>query len=161
VTRRLLRLGGRRIVEAKQSALAEGAVSDRHHGLLGGGLSSVSPAQVDLWLDDLQASGSHPQRLTGAVSAFAAVTKSMFIAQQSTNEALDSILAPVMVLWGRNDPLVDTSSLMWHARRPGWTPRLLDQVGHLLPVEAPELYVQAVAEWLTDEAEQSGGSADH
>jgi hypothetical protein len=39
---------------------------------------------------------------------------------------------------------------MQHARRPGWTPRPIDEVGHLLPVEAPDLCAQAVGQWLAD-----------
>jgi pimeloyl-ACP methyl ester carboxylesterase len=54
------------------------------------------------------------------------------------------------MLWGRDDPLVDPTSLMQHARRPGWTPRPIDDVGHLLPVEAPDLCAQAVSQWLAD-----------
>jgi pimeloyl-ACP methyl ester carboxylesterase len=54
------------------------------------------------------------------------------------------------VLWGRGDPLVDATSLVQHARRPGWTPRPIDEVGHLLPVEAPNLYAQAVGQWHVD-----------
>jgi pimeloyl-ACP methyl ester carboxylesterase len=74
----------------------------------------------------------------------------MFITQRSTNEALDAVRVPVLVLWGRDDPLVDDTSLMHHARRPGWTPRPIDEVGHLLPVEAPDLCAQAVGQWLAD-----------
>ncbi|WP_368680811.1 alpha/beta hydrolase (plasmid) [Rhodococcus opacus] len=63
---------------------------------------------------------------------------------------------PVLVLWGSDDHLVDPMSLMRHARRPGWTPRPIDGVGHLLPVEAPDLYAQAVCQWLADSLEIPG-----
>lgn len=43
---------------------------------------------------------------------------------------------------------VEPASLVQHARRPGWTPRPIGGVGHLLPVEAPDLYTQAVRQWL-------------
>jgi len=59
---------------------------------------------------------------------------------------------PVLVLWGSDDPLVDPASLIQHTRRPAWTPRPIDRVGHLLPVEAPHLCAQAVSQWLTDTA---------
>jgi pimeloyl-ACP methyl ester carboxylesterase len=74
----------------------------------------------------------------------------MFITRRAANEALDSVPVPVLVLWGTDDPLVDTPSLLEHARRPGWTPRPLDDVGHLLPVEVPHLYAQSVGQWLDD-----------
>jgi pimeloyl-ACP methyl ester carboxylesterase len=60
------------------------------------------------------------------------------------------------VLWGTDDPLVDATSLHQHAQRPGWTPRPIDDAGHLLPVEAPERYVQAVGQWLTDSHDTRG-----
>lgn len=39
--------------------------------------------------------------------AFASVIKAVFITQRRTNEALDSVRAPVLVVWGRGDHLVD------------------------------------------------------
>lgn len=35
---------------------------------------------------------------------------------------------------------------------PGWEFRIVDGIGHLLPVEAPQTYVGLVADWM-------GGSA--
>ena len=119
-------------------------------GFVGGDPGRVSRAQVDLWFDDLEAAREHPERLAGTAAAFASVLKAMFITQRPTIEALDSVRVPVLVLWGRDDPLVDATSLMQHARRQGWTPRPIDAVGHLLPVEAPDLCAQAVGQWLAD-----------
>ena len=152
-TRIVLRLAGRRILDAKQTAIKAAVTVSASGGrtnLVGGDLGRVSRAQVDLWLDDLEAAREHPERLAGAATAFASVIKAMFITQRPTNEALDSVGVPVLVLWGRDDPLVDPASLTQHARRPGWTPRPIDDIGHLLPVEAPELCAQAVGQWLAD-----------
>jgi pimeloyl-ACP methyl ester carboxylesterase len=152
-TRIAVRLAGRRLLDAKRSAIGDaGAVSasDGRTGLVGGDPSRVSSAQADLWLDDLEAAREHSERLAGAATAFASVIKAMFITQRPTNEALDCVPVPVLVLWGGDDPLVDPTSLMQHARRPRWTPRPIDNVGHLLPIEAPDLYAQAVGQWLAD-----------
>jgi pimeloyl-ACP methyl ester carboxylesterase len=150
-TRIVLRLAGRRILDAKRTAIKDaGAVSGGRTGLIGGDPGRVSREQVDLWLDGLEAAREHPERLAGTATAFASVIKAMFITQRPTNEALDSVRVPVLVLWGTDDPLVDPTSLMQHARRPGWTPRPIDDVGHLLPVEAPDLYAHAVCQWLAD-----------
>jgi pimeloyl-ACP methyl ester carboxylesterase len=147
----VLRLAGQRILDAKQAAIKDaGAVSSGRAGLVGGDPGRVSRAQVDLWLDGLEVAREHPERLAGTATAFASVLKAMFIEQRPTNEALDSLRVPVLVLWGSDDPLVDATSLMQHARRPGWTPRPIDGVGHLLPVEAPDLCAQAVGQWLGD-----------
>ena len=150
-TRIVWRLAGRRILDAKRTAIKDaGAFSGGRTGLIGGDPGRVSREQVDLWLDGLEAAREHPERLAGTATAFASVIKAMFITQRPTNEALDSVRVPVLVLWGKDDPLVDPTSLMQHARRPGWTPRPIDDVGHLLPVEAPDLYAHAVCQWLAD-----------
>jgi pimeloyl-ACP methyl ester carboxylesterase len=147
----VLRLAGRRLLDAKRTAIKDAVVgSGGRAGGFGGNLGRVSRAQVDLWLDGLDVVGERPERLAGTATAFASAVKAMFITQRLTNEALDSVRVPVLVLWGRDDQLVDATSLMQHARRPGWTTRPIDDVGHLLPVEAPDLCVQAVSQWLAD-----------
>ncbi|MBC2587164.1 MULTISPECIES: alpha/beta fold hydrolase [Rhodococcus] len=156
-TRLVLRLAGRRILDAKRTAIEDaGSISGGRTDLLGGNRGRVSRAQVDLWLDDLEAAREHPERLAGTATAFASIVKAMFITQKPTNEALDSVQMPVLVLWGSDDHLVDPTSLMQHARRPGWTPRPIEDVGHLLPVEAPDLYAQAVCQWLSNSLEIPG-----
>ena len=116
----VLRLAGRRILDAKRTAIKDaGAVSGGRTGLVGGDPGRVSPAQVDLWLDGLEVAREHPKRLAGTATAFASAIEAMFITRRETNEALDSVRVPVLLLWGRDDPLVDPTSLMQHARRPG------------------------------------------
>lgn len=147
----VLRLAGRRMLDAKRTAIKDaGAVSGGRAGLVGGDPGRISRAQVDLWLDGLEVAREHPERLAGTATAFASAIEAMFITRRPTNEALDSVRVPVLMLWGTDDPLVDPTSLMQHARRPGWTPRPIDDVGHLLPVEAPDLCAQAVSQWLAD-----------
>ena len=151
VTRIMLRLAGRRMLDAKRNAMSDAGADPRGRTeLVGGDPGRVSRAQVDLWLDDVDAAHEHPERLAGTATAFASVIEAMFITQRRTNEALDSVRVPVLVLWGSDDPLVDPTSLMQHARRPNWTPRPIDDVGHLLPVEAPDLCAQAVGQWLAE-----------
>lgn len=147
--RLLLRLAGRRILDAKEASINEGAVSGGRIGLVGGDPGRVSVAQVDLWLDGLEVVHAHQDRLAGTATAFASAVDAMFITRRQANEALDSVRAPVLLMWGTDDPLVDPTSLLQHALRPGWTPRPIDDVGHLLPVEAPDLCAQAVSQWLT------------
>lgn len=157
-TRLVLRLAGRRIVDAKRTAIDDaGPLPSGRTQLVGGDLSRVSHAQVDLWLADLDAARARPELFAGAATAFAQTTRGMFINQRSTNESLDAVHVPVLLLWGTDDQLVDPPSLLQHARRPGWTPRPIDGVGHLLPVEAPDQYVHAVGQWLADD--RAGGQS--
>ncbi len=112
-TRMVLRLAGRRILDAKRTAIKDaGSISSGRTHLIGGDPSRVSRAQVDLWLDGLDAARDHPERLAGTATAFASITKAMFITQRSTNEALDAVRVPVLVLWGTDD----------HAHRPHVAP---------------------------------------
>lgn len=150
-TRMLLRLAGQRILEGKRNAIRDaGTTSGSSTDLVGGDPGRVSRAQVDLWLDDIDAARKHPEQLAGTATAFASTIKAMFITQQRTNEALDAVRVPVLVLWGSDDPLVDSTSLLQHTQRPNWTPQAIDNVGHLLPVEAPDLCAQAISQWLTN-----------
>jgi pimeloyl-ACP methyl ester carboxylesterase len=147
----LLRLAGRRLLDAKRHVITGAGVDwGGRVGLVGGNPGRVSRAQVELWLDDLETAREHLPQLAGAATAFASVLKAMFITQRRTNEALDSVPVPVLVLWGREDPLVDAGSLLQHARRLGWTPNPIDEVGHLLPIEAPHEYAQAVRQWVAE-----------
>ena len=147
----VMRLAGRRILDAKRRTIKDaGAVAGGSRDPVGGDPSRVSSAQVGLWLDGLEVARGHPERLAGTAAAFASIIEAMFITRRRTNEALDSVQVPVLVMWGIADPLVDSTSLLQHTRRPGWTPRPIDGVGHLLPVEAPDLCAQAVGQWLAD-----------
>jgi pimeloyl-ACP methyl ester carboxylesterase len=151
MTAMVLRLAGRQILGAQQTAIEDAVANSRSRTqIIGGNPSHVSRAQVDLWIDGLDAARDHPDRLAGSAAAFASAMKAMFIAQRSTNAALDAVGVPVLLLWGTDDHVVDPASYLQHARRPGWTPRPIDDVGHLLPVEAPEIYAQAVCQWLPD-----------
>jgi pimeloyl-ACP methyl ester carboxylesterase len=159
LARIVLRLAGRRIVDAKREALlGAGAVPPGRTGLVGGDPGRVSNAQVDLWLDSLEVAREHPERLAGTATAFASALRAMFITRRPTDHALDSLRVPVLLLWGTDDPLVDPASLTRHARRPDWTPRTIEGMGHLLPVEAPDLCAQAVGQWLADTAAEAGRS---
>jgi pimeloyl-ACP methyl ester carboxylesterase len=55
----MLRVAGRRVMDAKQASIHD-AVSGGRAGIVGGDPSRVSRAQVDLWLEDLQATREHP-----------------------------------------------------------------------------------------------------
>lgn len=155
-----LRLAGRRVLDAKQASITD-AVSRGRASLVGGDPSRVCGAQIDLWLDDLQEANEHPDRLAGSATAFASTTKTMFIAQGPTNAALDALPVPVLLLWGTDDPLVDATSLLQHAQRPGWTPRPIEEVGHLLPVEEPEIYAHEVRQFLPSSRGTSGLGRPH
>jgi pimeloyl-ACP methyl ester carboxylesterase len=84
-----------------------------------------------------------PWRTEGAVDAFASVFRALTVDEARTREALDSITAPTMLLWGADDRVIPRRLIdEVEAAHPGWSSRTIDGVGHLLPWELPELYVE-------------------
>jgi pimeloyl-ACP methyl ester carboxylesterase len=144
VARAGLRLAGPRALDRKRDVFA----NDRADAV-GGDLSLVSREQVAVYADDLTTAAQRPERLAGAVTAFASATADMFVHQQPVLEVLDRLPMPVLLLWGTDDPLIDPPSYQRHAQRPGWTPHAVEHAGHLLPIERPDECVRAVRDWLT------------
>lgn len=134
------RAAGRRAAETGEMFTGKRAEA------VGGDPQLVSPDQRAVSADEL--ADLDPRRLPGTVTAFASATRAMFIDQRSTLRLLDRVAAPVLLLWGTGDPLIDQPSHRQHARRPGWTPQTIEGAGHLLPIERPGDYVAAVQAWM-------------
>ncbi len=84
-----------------------------------------------------------PWRVEGAVDAAIAVVRALTVDEARTREALDSILAGTLLLWGADDRVIPQRLIDdVEAAHPRWSSRTIDGVGHLLPWEAPELYVE-------------------
>ncbi len=55
----------------------------------------------------------------------------------------DAITAPTLLLWGADDRVIPQRLIEdVEAAHPGWSSRTIDGVGHLLPWESPEEYVE-------------------
>lgn len=67
----------------------------------------------------------------------------------NTLRRLPHIKAPTLVLWGSEDKVNDIEAAkLSHEGIPGSQLKVLDGVGHGVPQEAPELFVQTVVEFL-------------
>ena len=82
-------------------------------------------------------------RVEGAVDAAISVVRALTLDEAKTRAGLDAISAPTLVLWGADDRvfpqrLIDEVA----AAHPNWSSRMVDGVGHLLPWESPESYVE-------------------
>jgi pimeloyl-ACP methyl ester carboxylesterase len=56
---------------------------------------------------------------------------------------LAAIAAPTLLLWGAEDRVLPRRLVdEVEAAHPSWRSRTIDGVGHLLPWEAPDLYVE-------------------
>ena len=84
-----------------------------------------------------------PWRVEGAVDAAISVLRALTVDEARTREALDSIVAPTLLLWGADDRVIPQRLIdEVQAAHPSWSSRRMDGVGHVMPWESPELYVE-------------------
>jgi pimeloyl-ACP methyl ester carboxylesterase len=101
-----------------------------------------------------------PWRIEGALQAVVSTLAALTVDEGLVRAELERIEAPTMVVWGDQDrliprPLVD-GLIELH---PTWELRTVDGIGHLLPLEAPRMYVELVAEWMGGRTERALGRA--
>jgi pimeloyl-ACP methyl ester carboxylesterase len=119
-----------RLVEARDSAR------------LGAEVSRMSPELLSLAADEVRRLVLR-WRVEGAVDAAIAIVRALTVDEARTREALDSITAPTLLLWGVDDRVIPKRLIdEIKVAHPGWSSRTIDGVGHLLPWESPEAYVE-------------------
>lgn len=92
---------------------------------------------------------THPETLGYAATAFASVMSGMFVDRRQTWAAIEQISAPVLVLWGDQDPLIARPMIDGVlARQPDWDLHVFAGAGHNAPAERPDEYADAVGRWL-------------
>jgi pimeloyl-ACP methyl ester carboxylesterase len=117
-------------------------VEERDSSRLGSEVSRMSPELLSLAAEEVGRLVL-PWRVEGAVDAAIAVLRALTVDEARTREALDSITAPTLLLWGADDRVIPKRLIEEvGAAHPGWSSRTIDGVGHLLPWESPELYVE-------------------
>ncbi len=116
-------------------------VDDRDPSL-GTELSRMSPELLSLVADEIGRLVLR-WRVEGAVDAALAVFRALTVDEARTRDALDAIVAPTLLLWGADDRVIPQRLIdEVEAAHPSWNSRTIDGVGHLLPWESPELYVE-------------------
>jgi len=84
-----------------------------------------------------------PWRVQGAVDAAIAILRALTVDEARTRDALDLIVAPTLLLWGADDRVIPQRLIHEvEVAHPSWSSRTIDGIGHLMPWEAPELYVE-------------------
>lgn len=118
------------------------SVEERDSSRLGSEVSRMSPELLSLASEEVGRLVL-PWRVEGAVDAAIAVLRALTLDEARTREALDSITAPTLLLWGADDRVIPQRLIVEvEAAHPSWSSHTIDGVGHLLPWEAPELYVE-------------------
>ncbi|QSB16856.1 alpha/beta fold hydrolase [Natronosporangium hydrolyticum] len=153
VARTLVRVWGRRLVDAKLRYLTDPGQLAAAGEQSGGDLTRISPESLALAAEQTRELRDHPARLRYAVTAFASAAASMFVSRRRALAAIDQVAAPVLLVWGDQDRLV-TRPVIDHAmaRRPDWRLHVLESAGHTVPLELPDAYVEAVRGWLSPPA---------
>jgi pimeloyl-ACP methyl ester carboxylesterase len=109
---------------------------------LGAELSRMSPELLSLAAEEIERLVLR-WRVEGAVDAAIAVLRALTVDEARTREALDAITAPTLLLWGGEDRVIPQRLISdVEAGHPGWSSRTIEGIGHLLPWESPELYVE-------------------
>ncbi|WP_326640075.1 alpha/beta fold hydrolase [Streptosporangium sp. NBC_01755] len=141
-----LRLYGRQLLEAKlrggDPVTSPGGGLD----LAGGDLRRVSPELVALQTEERQEMRGRPDKLADAIVAFASALSAMYIDRRPVLDAIDRVRAPTLLLWGDQDPLIERPVVDYLLKcRPDWELRVFEGAGHLMPMEIPAAYAEAVA----------------
>ena len=101
-----------------------------------------------------------PWRIEGALQAAVSTLAALTVDEGMVRAELERIEAPTLVLWGDQDRLIPrrlVDGLM--ELHPAWEFRAVDGIGHLLPLEAPQTYVELVADWIGGRTERALGNA--
>ena len=87
--------------------------------------------------------------ISAAISAFAALT----VDEEPVRQALARISAPTLLVSGAADRVIPRRLIdELVAEHPQWAFQAAEGIGHMLPWEAPEQYVDIVGPWATDSA---------
>ena len=150
VMRAMVRLWGRRLVDAKLRSLTDPERLVASGRISGGDVTRIAPESLALAADQMREVREHPTRLGYTATAFASATYAAFVSPRRMLEAIDTVAVPVLLVWGDQDQLVQRE-VIDHAleRRPDWHLRVLESAGHAAPLEVPDAYVEAVRGWLT------------
>ena len=127
----------RRWADGRDSAGLESAMARG-----GTDASRISPELLSLVADEIGRLVL-PWRVEGAVDAGLSILRALTVDEASTREALAAIKAPTLLLWGADDRVIPRRLIEEvEAANPSWSSRTIDGIGHLLPWESPELYVE-------------------
>src|ERR687892_1720351 len=119
---------------------------------MGTDASRISPALLSL-IDEEIERYRVAWRIDGAIQAAVSVLAALTVDEGTVRAELVRIEAPTLVLWGDQDRviprrLVDELVELHSA----WAFRAVEGIGHLLPLEVPDTYVDLVTDWMTGPA---------
>jgi pimeloyl-ACP methyl ester carboxylesterase len=116
---------------------------------MGTDASRISPALLSLIGEEIERYRV-PWRIDGAVQAAVSALAALTVDERTIRAELELIEAPTLVVWGDQDRLIPRRLVDGLVElHPAWEFRIAEGIGHLLPVEAPQTYVELVADWMS------------
>lgn len=116
---------------------------------------ALDPAIIDahVALAEERLSGADAATITEHQRAFLVAARSLLRALWNRNsgrgaKAIDAVRAPVLVLQGDRDRLVNHHSARAVAKRRGWEIEVFENIGHVPQLEIPDRFVDVVEGWL-------------
>jgi pimeloyl-ACP methyl ester carboxylesterase len=118
------------------------SVEEHDSARLGPEVSRMSPELLSLAAEEIGRM-KLSWRVEGAVDAAFSAVRALTVDEARTRAGLDAIRAPTLLLWGADDRVIPRRLIgEVEAAHPSWSSRTIDGVGHVLPWEAPESYVE-------------------
>lgn len=115
---------------------------DERDTRLGPELSRMSPELLSLAADEVGRLAL-TWRVEGAVDAVLSVLRALTVDEASIRADLSAITAPTLLLWGAEDRVIPQRLIDdVEAAHPGWSSRTVAGIGHVLPWEDPQQYVE-------------------
>lgn len=113
----------------------------------------LDPAHVAAHVALAEKRRNDPSAIDEGQAAFLAAARSLVRAVWNGRsgraaKAIDAIRAPVLVLQGDRDRLVNVGSARAVAARRGWDLEVFEGIGHVPQLEIPERFVDVVTRWV-------------
>lgn len=142
---------GRAVLRRAWATMTPEALWQENVDFVHGDPTRISPEVNRVGIDNLAWGREQPWRLDGFVTAATSVVAAMTVRRGPLGRAVDAVDAPTLLLWGDADQLVGRHVIDHLVeRRPDWDAHVFEAVGHVPQLEAPDDYLEVVAEWLAD-----------
>lgn len=115
---------------------------------MGTDASRISPALLSLIAEEIERYRV-AWRIDGAIQAAVSVLAALTVDEGRVRAELEHIEAPTLVLWGDQDRVIPRRLVDELVElHPAWAFRVVRGIGHGLPWEAPDTYVDLVTDWM-------------